>query len=424
MKPSIKYYVLMAFCCGMLAQVSCGEQPMKVKVDQPVWESVSFPVMTWFGIREEHLDLRHMQDLAAAGFTINFSHFSNQELNLKALDLAQEAGVKLVIADSRIQPDKPVDDEALAKIDEVVAAYKNHPALFGYHVRDEPNAAIFANMAKIKERILSQDSYHLVYGNLFPNYANEKQLGTPTYEEHVDMWMKVFQPQVLSYDHYPFTNKGFREQYYENLGIIRDAALAAGVPFWAFTMSCEIDPAYPAPNEQWIRLQLYSDLAYGAEGLQYFTYGLPNSGGEKFTVAILDKDGEKTYLYDIAKKVNAEIHAIAPVYKTLHSMDVFHTAPLPNGAEALPSDFFLSEVSGGPMLIGYFQDSDQNDFLLLVNRDFEKTVGFSLSIGGNISSLVECSKTGGGMESGYESKDGKITLDFSPGDGRLFRVER
>ena len=344
------------------------------------FDLVSFPIMTWYGIRPEHLDLQHFQDLADAGFTINFSHFGDEATNLKALDIAQRAGVKLLISDSRIQPNKPVDTEAMRKIDEVVAAYKDHPALFGYHVRDEPNSSVFGYMAAIKERILSQDSGHLVYGNLFPDYANDEQLGTNTYVEHVDKWMKIFRPQILSYDHYPFTNHGFRDSYYQNMGIIRNAALNAAVPFWAFTMSCEIDPAYPRPNEAWTRLQLFSDLAYGAKGLQYFTYGLPNSGGEVFTIAILDKNGEKTYIYDIAKKVNADIHRLAPVLKTLQSIAVYHSDPVPHGAMGISTPFHVKKAEGAPLLIGYFKCPENKRYVLLVNKDYESAGDVKLTV--------------------------------------------
>ena len=141
--------------------------------------------MTWFGLRAEHFDLQHFQQMADAGFTINFSHVFDYETNRKALDIAQQVGVKLLIGDSRIQPNKPVDEEALKKIDAVVADYKNHPAFFGYHVRDEPGAKIFPYMAEIKKRIESLDPNHLVYANLLPDIVTLERLGAPTYVEYI-----------------------------------------------------------------------------------------------------------------------------------------------------------------------------------------------------------------------------------------------
>lgn len=390
----------------------------------PAEESLSFPIMTWYGPGKEHTDLAHFREMANAGFTINLCRF-DVETNKKALGLAEKVGMKVVIGDYRIQPTKPVDEAALVVIDRVVDDYKDHPALFGYYIQDEASASLFENMAKIKERILSRDPNHTVYANLLPNYAREQQLGTPTYREHVEKWMQTFKPQVLSYDHYPFVTRSFRPSYYGNLDVIRGAALRAKIPFWAFTMSCEINPGYPTPKESWMRLQLYSDLAYGAQGLQYFTYGLhPGGGSEIFITAILDKEGKKTFLYDIAKRINAEIHALAPTLKGLTSLDVFHTAPIPAGTKGLPKDFFVKEVSGGPMAIGYFKDANGEPYLLMVNRNYDAPVDFALSLTDEVSGLVEVSKIAKGKSESYEKKKGVVTLRFKEGDGRLFRARR
>ena len=399
----------------------CGIQPNKDK-SPPVWETLSFPIAGWVGFEEEYLDLAHFQDLADAGFTITSAHYEDAALNLKAMDLAQQVGVKVAVVDLRIQPDEPVDDDARRKIDMVADDYKDHPAYFGFLVRDEPNVSVFKFMADIKNHYLSRDPVHLAFANLLPDYASEEQLGTPTYQEHVDIFMRVFQPQVLSYDYYPFTNKGFRDTYYQNLGVIRDAALRAGVPFWAFTMTCEIDPAYPTPGEAWIRLQAFTDLAYGARGIQYFTYGLPYSEVENFVTAILDKDGNKTYLYDIARRLNAEIHALAPAIKRLHSIGVYHSEPLPKGTQGIPPDFMIKSIDGLPMVAGHFHDSEERDYVMLVSREYESGGKIHISVSDEVAGFVEVSKVNGNDKAVLVPEGNIITVQFDPGDGRLFKV--
>jgi hypothetical protein len=245
---------------------------------------------------------------------------------------------------------------------------------------------------------------HLVYVNLLPDYANDKQLGAKTYQEYLDKYIQVFQPQFLSYDYYPFLNSGFRDTYYQNMETIRKAALKAGIPFWAFTMSCQIYPPYPQPKESWIRMQLYSDLAYGSKGLQYFTYALPHSSTEDFRTAILDTNGKATYVYDIARYVNSEIQSIGTVIKQLNSIDVFHTEPLPKGTRPLPEGFYIKSISGGPMVVGYLKDKSGRSYFMLVNR------------------LVEVSKYGEEPVA-FKTKQGEIKLHFKDGDGRLFRIQ-
>ncbi len=384
--------------------------------------SASFPIMTWYGLTADQLDITHFKELADAGFTVNFSDLGTYELNKKALDLAQQVGIKLIVGDNRIQPGKPVDEAALKKLDQVVRDYKDFPALLGYFIVDEPNAATFRNMAIIKKQISLHDSLHIVYANLLPDYANDKQLGTKTYQEYVDKYIQVFQPQFLSYDYYPFLNTGFRDTYYQNMEVIREAALKAGVPFWAFTMSCQIYPPYPQPKESWIRLQLYSDLAYGAKGLQYFTYALPHSNAEDFRTAILDTKGKRTYLYNIAKRVNAEIHSLETIIEQLNSIEVYHTEPLPKGTQPLPEDFYIKDIKGGPMVVGYFQDKSEHPYLLLVNRNYEKKINFTLSVSEKVKGFMEVSKSEKKDPIVFKAKKGKIKLQLDKGDGRLFRV--
>ena len=409
--------------CLLFASNNCGKKESPQEKG-PVWESVSFPIMTWFGIRAEHFDIEHFQDLADAGFTINFSHVFDVETNKKALDLAAQVGVKLLIGDARINPNSPVDEAALTLIDQVVADYKDHPALFGYHVRDEPSAEIFNNMAAIRNRIIAQDPYHLVYGNLYPAGVDPERLGTPTYEEHVDKFMQIFQPRILSYDHYPFTNLGFRPHYYENMATIRAAASKYNVPFWAFTMSCAINPRYPEPKESWIRMQAYTDLAYGARGIQYFTYGLPESSTERFTIAILDENGDKTHIYDFAKRINAEIHNLAPTLKQLKTVDVYHAEPLPKGTQGLPEDFFIRELDGIPVLVGYFHDPKNKNYIMLVSRDSETKGAVKLTVSDEVGALIEISRENGSDMPAVTPEHNTIMLDFAHGDGRLFRVEK
>ena len=394
----------------------------KQQLQKPISESVSFPIMTWYGLTAEQLDIAHFRELADAGFTINFSHFGTYELNKKALDLAEQVGVKLLIMDDRIQLGKPIDKAALEKIDQVVRDYKDHPAFYGYHIIDEPTASTFENMAAIKKEILLKDSSHMIYANLLPNYANAGQLGTRTYPEYVDKYIQVFKPQFISWDFYPFTNEGFRDGYYENMEVVRAASLKAGLPFWAFTMSCQIYPPYPEPKESWIRLQLYSDLAYGAKGLQYFTYSLPHSSGEDFKIAILDGNGKPTHLYNTAKQVNSEIHSLEPTLKKLSSIGVYHTEPLPRGTKSLPENFYIKKATGGPMVVGYLKDKSKRPYLLLVNRDYDKELNSTLSVSEKVKGLAEVSKSGEKVQTIFKVQNGKIKIPFDKGDGRLFRV--
>ena len=80
--------------------------------------------------------------------------------------------------------------------------------------------------------------------------------------------------QLLSFDHYPVVGDTCRPEWYENLEIFSDEARKAGKPFWAFSLATSHGPN-PVPTPAMLRLQVYSDLAYVAQGIQYFTYWTP-----------------------------------------------------------------------------------------------------------------------------------------------------
>ncbi len=194
----------------------------------PEWPPKKLPIMTWLGPGKDLLRPEIFKKIAAAGFSINMSFLGDQASNLKALDLARDAGLTLMIYDDRVA--KLVEDASLPlnPLDQVVADYKNHPALFGYYVLDEPNASKFDRLGEIVRYLAAKDPLHPAYINLFPTYANSQQLGTETYEQHVAAYLAKVRPAFVSYDHYPITDKGLRDDYYLNLEIIRAAAKGRG----------------------------------------------------------------------------------------------------------------------------------------------------------------------------------------------------
>ena len=97
-----------------------------------------------------------------------------------------------------------------------------------------------------------KDPAHLAYVNLFPTYANNEQLGTPgdtvtAYREHLRRYVEQVRPALISYDHYQFSVKEERDQYFLNLGMIRDIAQSAGVPFLNIVQACTWAPSMRVP---------------------------------------------------------------------------------------------------------------------------------------------------------------------------------
>ncbi len=323
------------------------------------------PIHAWIGPPAEHTSYVRYKELSEAGFTHSFSSFPNADAMERALNIAKAAGIKLFI---RI-PELKDDPEGTVK------RFKDHPALAGYHLRDEPNAKDFPELAAWVKRIRAVDDEHFCYINLFPNYATAEQLGNPSYREHVDEFVRTVPVQVLSFDHYPITENGLRPEWYENLEIISAAARKAGKPFWAFALAVAHKP-YPIPSITHLKLQVYSNLAYGAQGIQYFTYWTPKSTTWDFHDGPIDANGRRTVVYSRVKAVNEEIQKLAWIFSGAKVVSVGHTdMDIPAGVQPLTIMPPFKEIDSGDhdAVVSWLENGESN-FLMIVNRSHENTM--------------------------------------------------
>jgi hypothetical protein len=395
------------------------------------WDTINFPILSWLGPSADKVNDSVFQNMIDAGFTLNLSEkldYSKQEEtlptieeNLKMLDVAEKVGLKLLILDSRINPNETLNSLGYKKLDSVITAYKEHKAFLGYFIQDEPSALLFDNIAKIKDYLNTKDPDHLVYVNLFPIYAYPSLLGTSNYEEYLSFYMSKVRPQILSFDFYCFYAGELRPSYFENLEIIRNSSLTNHVPFWAFTLSTQ-HYLYDMPTEGQISFQLYCNLAYGAKGLQYFTYGfIPNFS----LMAPIDSAGNKTQIWTMARNINNGILKLGPILKTLKSVDVYHTVDLPKGTHGLPGNFHITSTDTVPVVIGYFKNKEDIPYMLLVNKKYDQNEHVKVSFSDSVNNIIEISKeTGAELEPLMPDSCKTIKLDFKPGEGRLFRIQK
>ncbi len=332
-------------------------------------EKVELPILAWYSIPEENISLERFQELKEAGFNVNLSSVGSFDKALASLDYGEQTGVKIVFSCH----DMWEDPEGTA------AKVKDHPALFGYSLGDEPNNARFPVLADMADRLRSVDPDHVIYVNLFPNYAPDEVLGS-TYPEHVRKYIEEVRPPLVSFDFYPVTEDGIRERWWENLEVISRESAAAGLPFWAFALSTSHKP-YPIPTMASLRLQFYTDLAYGAQGLQYFTYWNPVPGTWDFHDAPIDLDGNRTPVYDLVKAMNAELQARADIFVGDKVLQVRHTGEtVPPGVTPLtdlPEPLTALDTHGKGAVVSLLENGGFR-YLMLVNRSLDE--GFDYDI--------------------------------------------
>ena len=242
-----------------------------------------------------------------------------------------------------------------------------------------------------------------------------------TYREFVARYMELFRPKVLSFDHYPLIGEDdMRPQYYENLEIIREAAVQADIPFWAFAMTTPLGP-YREPTEAELRFQVFSNLVYGAQGIWYFCYKQPNP--EKFRSGVVDRQERPTHHYARVKRINAILHAWGPVLLDLRSTAVYHVGELPQGTRGLPANGLVRSVTPAePMIVGDFQHVDGGRYLMLMNRDWHHARAWRVTFASEISAVEQISRRDGSTGPPVSIGPNGLRLRIVAGGARLFRV--
>jgi len=319
-----------------------------------------FPLMAWDTPPNDAAVLARMRDcgLTVAGF-----------VPPAALDNCEAAGLKAIVSDARVSGYDwtNVDAEAARKrVAELVAEVRDHPAVIGYYLRDEPTAGFFPGLATVASAVRENDSDAWPYINLFPNYANAGQLGTPDYATYLETYIETCRPPILCYDHYAIMEGGgLREGYFANLEAVRNAALKHDLPFWniVLTNAC-LD--YRKPSAADLRFQVYTTLAYGGKGIGYFKYFTAAVGN--FRDGPIDQFGHETSTWNDLRSVNLQVAKLAPTLLALSSDAVYHFGDVPTGTRG-PSDSSLITSVGGPMLVGDFTHTDGSRYVMIVNKD-------------------------------------------------------
>ena len=329
----------------------CEKQTQPTQTAVPKIESTGeLPILAWHSIPADSTTLERFLEMKNIGINTHFSGYPDADAMERALDLAEQAGIKVIISCPELseEPEK------------TVTRFMNHPALAGYFLRDEPNTEAFPELAAWAKRIRATDDNHFCYLNLLPTYAPLDMLKAESYRDYVHRFDQEVPLQLLSFDHYPITYNGMKEEWYENLEEFSDEAKKAGKDFWAFAMSTQ-HWKYPHPTLATLRLQMFSDLAYGAQGLQFFTYWTPvNSEGFDYQFGPIGLDGRRTVAYDLVRQVNQEIKALSGVFVGAKVLWVRHTGPkIPRGTirlDKLPEPVRVLETQDRWFGVTYRED--------------------------------------------------------------------
>lgn len=363
----------------------------------------TIPILSWGGIPVAGSDVLFPM-AKECGFDWHLGLYKSQQDALKAMDAAAEAGIGVI----------PGFPEIKDSTESAVTALKGHPALIAYHLKDEPETWDINWLGSLNEKVNALDPEHPCYINLYPNWAwNEDK-----YAEHLELFASVVDTPFYSFDQYPVTEKDgqihVRPTWYRNLEEFSDMARRYGRPFWAFALSeshhlgAPSPPAfYPVPTLGHLRLQVFSDLLYGAQVIQYFTFrGLYNV-----------KTLEKSPVYDVIRQMNSEIKAYSPVFLGCKVMDVWHTGnTIPSHTtrmKNMPHEKVKSLEMSGEGAVVSLLEKEGDVYLAVQNRDCVNEAVLDIAFKGRVKRFTP---------DGLLRFDGS-PLTLEPGNIAIFRLK-
>jgi hypothetical protein len=379
-----------------------------------------FAVMAWGDSPSDADQLRGMKE---AG--LNISGFCRAE----DLDRVKAAGLTCFVNDPNLSGYALNQLPPVATMRRDIAALKkqigDNSAALGFFLHDEPSASVMASLGTLANLLREDMPDKWPYVNLFPYRVSPATLGTSDYDSYVRMLVKTIGQPFLSYDNYSLVNGEMLDSFYTNLEIIHRLSLETKTPFW----NCILANShfnYMEPSDATFNLQVYSTMAYGGRGIQYFTYFAPQIGN--YRLAAVDQFGNRTPTWDMLRRINNQIHALAPVLIRLRSTGVYHYPDVPEQAQPLVSSKLIESVEmtqryvrppvAGRILIGEFEDDHNRPYFMLVNKDLKNSFQFRVHLRQTNRKLIRISPY-----SGREEPFGREMDWLAPGSGILFRLE-
>ncbi|MCE5174315.1 MAG: family 20 glycosylhydrolase [Bacteroidales bacterium] len=337
-----------------------------------VYSKGEIPIVAWHGIPpEKSSDFFPL--MKEVGINIYLCGYKDLNTTLKILDIAKSSGIKLITSCPELK----------SEAETTVKRLMSHPALYGYYLKDEPEMWDLPELGVWIKQIQAIDNNHPCYINLYPNWA----WGKEKYAGNVETFLHQVPVPFLSFDQYPIVEVNgapsiLRPEWYKNLEEIAAAAKKMQLPVWAFALawSHNLDSIhhYPAPTLPELRLQMFSNLAYGAQTLQYFTFK-----------GAIDDNG-KTPIYNCIKTVNREIQNLSGVFLGAKVISVWHTGALPEGThpiDKLPTPIKSLTTSGGAV-VSLLEKGD-NQYLVIVNRNYRNSMELTVSIDDSVHRLMK-----------------------------------
>jgi hypothetical protein len=393
-------YIRAFFILVLSSQLACGKD--KQTQEEPkseVWVTdEKMPILSWKSIDLVNSSIKNYQELKDCGYTHSLSTIWDSEDPLTtynanllelALNCAQQTGIKVIAGCHELHTDT----------ENIVKRFMDHPAIVGWFLKDEPKLPEIPGLGVLGNKIKSIDKKNFVYVNLRPSDATPAQMGTNSYTTYLNSYLQNIPVDFLSFDKYPcqIDNEGKNyvlDYWYDNLQIFADASKKESKTFWAFACCTKFESAQATPTMETLRLQMYTNLAYGAQGLQYYVYQGPSSP-----------------LYNSVKQLNKEIQNFAKVFLNAKTTSITHTgAKIPVNTKRFdkPPAVIKKFLTGDAGAVVSVLEKGNRKFFVVVSRDINNKLPVTIQVDPSVKKVTK--------DGTVEPVNGTVTEQVLPGD--------
>ena len=374
---------------------------------------------------------------------VQVNYVTNPDFTYKTLEMTEKYGMAYFPQDDLVTNRRGENAMSATAIGRRLVKMYDYTSFGSAFLADEPGTPYYSG-AEFPERYISNykgiaDAYNelgvTTYGNMYPMGHIEDQ---EVYEQYVEEFIDVFRPKILMWDQYPFERfyGGDMSEIVTATSIMSKNAKENKIPFWIFIQAGDQfyvagqDSATPYwPNEAQFDWNVNMGLAYGAQGIQYYTLLEVEHGAVDSTGALdchrngfIGALGNKTQWYYYAKNINEHIRAIDQVL-----MNSAHKGVIVSGEQAkkdtnsaylvMDGEKFqeLQSVDGDAM-VGCFNYNGKTA-LYVVNYSMEYAQHITLNL--DVEHKATVTQLG---EASYV-KGNSITLDMAAGEGVLLVIE-
>ena len=339
-------------------------------------------LLGYYNLKPQWCTAENFQKLADAGLksvTVETEDYNYRD----QMDLAHQAGLKTLPIIGWLTGRYERDPENYKGLDEYVAYLSQHPSTMAYHMCDEPSTRDIPSLLFRKQKVESLDPNHPVYINLNPD-GSITALGVDNYHDYIEAFARDCKCKLISFDMYPILPEGqVMTHWHRCLRDVSEVSRQYGVPFWAFAASCWINnegavSVRGIPSTENLRLQVYTDLAYGAQVVQYFT--IQQYGGT--TLAPFMADGTWTIAYEFLKEASQQVQKRGFVFDGCSVHKVRFTAQAsvwgnPLCSSDLPSAIGYLNTSSTALVS--FLENRGNEYIAIVNQSYTGKITASVT---------------------------------------------